>query len=214
GFSNWVVRVFPTSATGAQTGGTLKLSGPNGSLAMATDFWVDSGATLHLDNSGPAANANNNRVGAVPVTLNGGELRLTGNANADVSQWVGTIRSGNPGSIAQYNIPLAGTVTLDQPAGGGRVTTLTALGYTTVDPAMTFFRGTNLGATSGDRTRVLFANAPALTNGIIASAVGAADPNGAPTDFVTTVPGGQAALRLFTGYVSGLPASGGNPTVT
>src|SRR5262249_39947656 len=120
GFANWVVRVYPTSATGAQTGGVLKLSGPNGALAKATEFWVDPGATLHLDNSGPAANVNNNRTGAVMVTLNGGELRLTGNANADVSQWVGTLRAGNPGGSAAANIALAGTVTLEQPAGGGR----------------------------------------------------------------------------------------------
>lgn len=215
GFANWTLRVYPTSATGAQTAGTLKLSGPNGALAGATEFWVDSGATLHLDNSGPAANANNHRIGAVPVTLNGGELRLTGNANADVTQWAGTLRAGNPGSAALFNIPLGGTVTLDQPAGGGRVTTLTALGYTAVDPGVLFVRGTNLGGATGDRTRLVFANAPALTNGIIASMVGAADPTGAPTDFVTTVAvGGQREVRLFTGYTAGLPTAGGSTAAT
>src|SRR5262249_4316595 len=112
-----------------------------------------------------------------------------------------------------------GTVTLTTPAGSGQSTTLTSSIY----PAgnnLIFYRGTNLGAATGDRTAVVFNTAPTLTNGLVPLAVGAASPTSEPTDFVTTqtinpIPGvNQYSLQLYSGYTNGMPATPSNAATT
>ena len=56
--------------------GTLSLGTTTGSLASATSVTVAQGATLQLNNI--ASNNNNNRLGNIDVTLNGGTLNFVG----------------------------------------------------------------------------------------------------------------------------------------
>jgi autotransporter-associated beta strand protein len=164
----------------AQIGGALRLSGANGSLALASGFTLNDGASLILDNT---AAVNNERIGTVGVSFgNGGSLVLLGNSAANVSQRVGALTASS-----------VGTVTLTQPASsGGQVTTLTATGLSANSTATLFVRGTNLGATTGDRTQLIVTpgSAAALTvaNGIVVGAVGAASDTSAPTDFLAATP--------------------------
>ncbi|MFO0811305.1 MAG: autotransporter-associated beta strand repeat-containing protein [Gemmataceae bacterium] len=204
-----------SSAATAETGGTLALAGPNGALPVAAGsatsdtFVVHAGAALHLDNS---AAVNNNRIGSVPIGLIGGTLALTGNATADVNEFIGL--SAIRGLTASG---LAATVTLTQPTSGGagRSTTLTTTGYAATGAAMTFIRGTNLGAAAGDRTAVVLNANPAQVNGLIPSVVTGDDATGAPKSFGTTIASGsQFALVPFTAYAGNVPTSGGSAAST
>ncbi len=129
-------------------GGTLRLSGANGSIVNSTGtegfsntatVLVNPGTALVLDNSG---SNNNNRLPDVWDTpfaqgnvansvmrVNGGEFKIIGNA------------SGTSERINQFDI-LTGTVTL---SGGGTTLTSGLLNRTTGTSAG-LIRGTNLGA--------------------------------------------------------------------
>src|SRR5262249_23128645 len=72
-----------SNPTQAQIGGALRLSGVNGSLALASGFTLNDGASLILDNT---AAVNNERVGTVGVSFNnGGSLGLPRNNAANRS---------------------------------------------------------------------------------------------------------------------------------
>lgn len=184
----------------ALIGGTLRLSGLEGSAEGSASFVINPGGHLILDNT---TAVNNNRVGAaVPVTLAGGNLTILGNANSSVEQRIGVLNTS----------VLANTITLAQPtsSGGDRSVTLRATSLTPngafPDPGadITFFRGDNLGGTTGNTTHVFFDTTPTLSaGGILPTAVGANSATSKPTDFVTYGPNG---IQLFTNYVA--PASG------
>src|SRR5262249_37831682 len=73
-------------------GGTLILSGVNGSLPGTSSISVGRGASLVLDDSGPV---NNNRLPDLfGVTLNGGTLDVKGNANQTVNETIGIVSLG------------------------------------------------------------------------------------------------------------------------
>ncbi len=133
-------------------GGTLRLSGANGSMVSSTanggfttahSVFVAPGAALVLDNA--AAN-NNNRLPDVWDTpigsgdsingsmgVSGGEFKIIGNAG------------GTSERINQFNI-FTGTVTL---SGGGTTLTSGQFGRLAGPPSAGLIRGTNLGATPG-----------------------------------------------------------------
>ena len=167
-------------------GGTLRLSGANGSVLNSTGtggfnnqatILVNPGAALVLDNS--AAN-NNNRLPDVwdtpfgtgngnsgKVRLNGGELRLIGHA------------AGTAERINQLDI-LTGTVTL---SGGG--TTLTSgLLARAGSGAAGLLRGTNLGGTPGPANANWFVTDLGSGGPTLAGAGGAEG-----TPFVSILPG-------------------------
>lgn len=173
----------------AQTGGMLQLSGPDGAIPLTSSVTVNAGSVLALD----YAFANSNRVGSVPVTLQGGQLWLLGLAGAATTESLGTVTVG--GGV--------GTILLGQPTSGS--VTLSLGGLAANGPAVAVIRGDDLGGTGPRFTRVQFAGAgPALVNGIIPFAVAGASASGQPTDFVTTVTNaaGFAEARLFTAYGS------------
>jgi autotransporter-associated beta strand protein len=172
-------------------GGTITLSGA-GAMALASGFTLNDGAGLVLDNSAAVVG---DRVGTVPVNLNGSALTLVGNAGANVTEAVQAVNAG-------ASIGGANTLTLTQPASGGagQVTTLVATGWATaatpvaplsIGTASTLFvRGTNLGAATGDRTQFLV-NAAVPTAGTVAvGMVAASSATSGPTDFAKAVAAG------------------------
>jgi autotransporter-associated beta strand protein len=174
----------------AAAGGAITLSGPNGALTGVSKITMRPGSGLVLDNSG---NINSNRL-AGDVELLGGSFTVKGNANASVSESISSLNT----------FGLEPVVTLVQPSSGGvgLVTSVTAIRYTINFPTV-FFRGTNLGAATGDRTQVFFNTNPslAIVNGIIPSAVGAASETSEPTNFVNAVSvngGNQFAIQLVS----------------
>jgi len=174
--------VRATAAAGAQTGGRLILSGANGALASASSVFSISNSELILDNT---AVANANRLGNVTLSLIGGNATLLGNAATSVNEQIGAL------SIANGNNQYGGRLTLVTPAGSGQVTTLTATAPYSAQTAPSvgtlFVRGTNLGATTGDRTAVVLPANPAQTNNMIPSILLATSDTAAdPTDFAST----------------------------
>jgi autotransporter-associated beta strand protein len=183
-----------------QAGGAITLSGARGALALANGFQVNDGATLALDNSGPAGNINNDRIGTVQIVLaaNSG-LSLTGNANGPVSELVGNIQATAGGF--QGGAP---TISITQPnsggGGSGQVTTLVTpfVGQFNgsqilvgPQPAGTLLvRGTNLGATSGDRAQFLMNMDTQNTGGVATGIVTASSPTFGATDFAVSNPVG------------------------
>ena len=98
----------PASFTGAlavgksnaEDGGTLRFAGQYGALETnVAGITVNQGSSLILDNSGSTngvPNVNNTRLPqADAITLNGGALRLIGNATANVSETVGVVAPQN-----------------------------------------------------------------------------------------------------------------------
>src|SRR5262249_9631481 len=82
-----------SAPTQAQIGGAIRLSGANGSLALASGFTLNDGASLVLDNT---AAVNSDRIGTVGVTFSGGgSLVLIGNSAANVSEQVGTLSANS-----------------------------------------------------------------------------------------------------------------------
>jgi autotransporter-associated beta strand protein len=203
------------SPNGTAIGGTLRLAGPNGALPSALTYSVNSGAAFTLDNT---AAANSNRISLGLFTLNG-TLNLLGNASASVNEQMGAIAPQGG----------AATITLVQPdsGGAGRITSLNStfmstyfvqfgvVNYTPAFPVggTLFVRGTNLGASTGDRTAFYLATDPAKANGIIVGAVAAASATSGPTDFATTVGvGSQFSIVPLPAASYGTLAAAG-PTV-
>jgi autotransporter-associated beta strand protein len=206
-----------TTPAAVVAGGSLTLSGARGAMALASGFTVNDGASLVLDNSGPAGNINNDRVGTVPVSLAATSgLTLIGNANASVSELVGQIQTANSSNYPGG----AQTVTVTQPASGGagQVTTLATLGVvsgssSTSGPSplgVLFVRGTNLGASSGDRGQFLVNVDLPSASGVSVGVVAAASPTSGPTDFATTVAAGSqfSVVPLKTYGSIGFPGAG------
>jgi autotransporter-associated beta strand protein len=165
-----------TSPQGTQYGGTLRLSGASGSMPLASGFAVNNAAALVLDNS---TAVNNDRIGVVGVGLSGGSFTLIGNDAASVTELMGAISAND-----------LGTVTMTQPTStAGQVTTLRATALST-GVGNLFVRGTNFGATTGDRTQLLVTPANITTslptvNGIVIGGFAAAsDTATGPTDFL------------------------------
>lgn len=216
GDENLDIRLFSPLPAGIPSGATLTLRGPNGAMPLVgqsttNGFQVAQGGTIHLDNSGPAGNVNPNRIGNTGFILAGGELKLTGNASVDVMQSMGNLISD------QY----LGTVTLDQPDSGGasrRTALVSPVNLRSTDARLRdvlFVRGTNLGATTGDRTAFLLNTDPSTTNGLIEAVVVATSATGSPTDFAASTPvGTQFSIAPFTAYAGPVPASGGAATAT
>ncbi|MGA2255789.1 MAG: C1 family peptidase, partial [Thermoguttaceae bacterium] len=187
----------------AVNGGTLVLSGSGGAIASSSGITLSAGTFL-LDNS--AAN-NPNRIGAaVPLTLQGGELSLVGNA-AGTTQAAKNLAL-QPGdstiSVAANTSPaLLNVVSLHRSVG-----------------AAALVRGTALGsAASGAVGQIFFSTAPQLSNagtwaqiGILPYFYGDNNPTGSGTDLVTYDSDG---LRLLApGEYSGTVAAGTNVKLT
>jgi len=214
--------VRASASSGAQTAGTLRLSGLNGGINQAASVFAIGGGELVLDNS---VDANSNRLPNATLTLVGGNVTLIGNALTPINEQIGAI------SISNTNNQYGGRLTIDSPTGAG-ATTLTSTAAFVAQPAPNFgtlfVRATNLGAASGDRgvlvlpTSAALPNGPARTNGLIASMVGAASATAAdPTDFLTTLlisnasPNNyQVSIVPFTAYTPGGTLGAGIATLT
>jgi autotransporter-associated beta strand protein len=134
------------------TAGTLALAGASGSAPQVSHFRVSAGATLTLDNT---AGYNGNRIGDFSLAeLNGGALNYVAGpaATGDPAERFGLLSATASGS----------RVNID----GTAATSPTVLRFArlSIAPnANVLFSGTNLGATTGNFTRVLFDTAPATT---------------------------------------------------
>src|SRR5690606_22417094 len=164
-------------------GGSLVLGGSG--AAAGSDFFVNNGATLSINNSG---NGVANRTRTSSVTLNSGTLTTVNHS----------------GSLAAYDDQIgaltvngAGTVTLVAP--GTKHAQITASSFTQNAGGTTLFRGTNLGVNNAaDKVaasaNIIFTAAPTLsgsgdagtsTVGIIAGAYGDTTTGGTGAGLVT-----------------------------
>ena len=187
----------------AVNGGTLVLSGSGGAIALSSGITL-SGGTLLLDNS--AAN-NPNRIGStVPLTLQGGELSLAGNA-------AGTAQ-------AARSLLLRPGDNVVSVAASSNVASLTMGSLTRSAGDVAMVCGSSLGsASSGSVAQILFSTAPTLSNsgsgsgiGILPYFYGDNSPRGGGTDLVTY---GSNGLRLLTANeYSGTVVAGANVKLT
>ena len=168
------------SGTLAVNGGTLLLTGADGSAIPVSSCTVSGGTTLLLNNT--AAAINTNRLNdAATVSLSGGTFRLANDAgDADFAETVGTLSLVSGSS----------TVTVDQAADTHssvlRFASLTRAG----NSATVNFTGTGLG--DSDRCRILIAG---LGEGLIGSW---ATVNGTQTAFYDPARGVCAATWTVT----------------
>jgi fibronectin-binding autotransporter adhesin len=192
------------SAAFAQPGGTLTLSGLNGALAQGLLYTFNQGATVVLDNS---VAVNQDRIASKQIKLAGAVFQLIGNSSANVVEHVGATNT-----LGLTNTSFGNTITLTQPASIlGQSTTLVATSYTTsATSGIAFFRGTNLGAGSGDRTSIILVASPTLINNVLPQALIATSASAAPQDFATVA---LNAVVPFSAYVA-LPASGSATAIT
>ncbi len=184
-------------------GGSLVLSGSGGAIALSSGILL-SGGTLLLDNS--AAN-NNNRIGsAVPLTLQGGELSLVGNA-AGTAQTVNSLVLQGGGNVISVT-------------AGSSVTSLSVQSFTRSRGGAALVCGSALGtASSGPVAQILFSTPPTLSNsgsgatiGILPYFYGDNSFTGSGTDLVTY---GSNGLRLLAANeYSGTIAAGTNVKLT
>ena len=146
-------------------GGSIILSGPTAafsSLTNANGITIDTGGILKIDNSGPAANNNTNRIADVTsVTLNGGTLQFLGNNSLATSETMGVLTIAN----GQSNIALT---------TGASTTKLTfaSLARATGSSGTVVFSINNPAANQlgTSQNQILFTTAPTLSSGIIPSA--------------------------------------------
>ncbi|HYE06979.1 MAG TPA: autotransporter-associated beta strand repeat-containing protein, partial [Planctomycetota bacterium] len=68
--------------------GTLRLTGDTGTIVSSSGVTIGSGATLDISNSGTL---NPDRIGAVTVTMNGGNLTMTAPTNTNRTESVGSL---------------------------------------------------------------------------------------------------------------------------
>lgn len=182
----------------AQPGGRLTLSGANGALAQGLLYTFNQGTTVVLDNSGTV---NQDRIASKQLKLAGAEFQLIGNSLSNVFEHIGATNA-----LGLTNTSFGNTVTVTQPASLlGQATTLVATSYTTsATSGIAFFRGTNLGAGSGDRSSIIFVTSPTLINNVLPQAFVATSASASPQDFATVV---LNAVMPFSAYFP-LPASG------
>ncbi len=206
-------------------GGTLVLGGA-GAVA-GSDFVVNSGASLNINNSG---NGVADRTRAQSVTINSGSLSVV-NHSGSLTSYNDTISGG---------IAVNGGATISITAPTGKHQQLTANSFTQNAGGTTLFRGTNLGVNTFESktaasSNIVFTNAPVLsgsgdagtpTVGIIAGAYGDTSPTGAGSGLVTydatkgvrlleaseytaTLADGEGNVSLagVSGGVSGAPAT-------
>jgi autotransporter-associated beta strand protein len=96
--------------------GSLVVSG-SGVLWSQTGITVNPGATFVFDNSaGVAATNRSGTAASRPITLNGGGLRLVGNASTTVSETVSALTPGSGGNVITFDA--AGTQGIGLVAGG------------------------------------------------------------------------------------------------
>lgn len=208
--------VRASSPSGAQGAGTLVLSGQNGGINQAASVFSIGGGELILDNS---VDANSNRLPNATLSLVGGNVTLIGNASTPINEQIGAI------SINNTNNQYGGRLTIDSPTGAGATTLTSTAAYSpqaAPNVGTLFVRGTNLGATTGDRAVLILPTNPTQTNGLIASMVGATSATAADaTDFLTTTPitnaapnANQFSVVPFTAYTAGGAVGAGGATLT
>ena len=148
GDGTWSLTASNTfSGTLAVNGGTAILSEAAGAAALAAACTVSNGATLLLDNTAAANNADRlNDAG--PVTLLGGTLRFAHDAGAaDFTETAGALTAASG----------ACTVQTDQ-AADGQTASLTFSSLSRLNGAALNFAGTGLGASA--RNRVFITGQP------------------------------------------------------
>ena len=173
--------------------GTISLSG-NGALANYTNaagYALGTGATLILDNS--ATNLANRLTDTATAVFNstGGNLNYIGNGSAASTETVGNLTVST------------GSTVITMSPGSGQSATIT-FGTSTVNRSGTgtaLFRGTGLGSTGANTSRILFGAAPTLTNGILPWAVVDTSANGLGSYFAT-YDGTNGVQALTSGYQS------------
>ena len=131
----------------AVNGGNLILSGADGSAAWASACTISNGATLRLDSTAAANNADRlNDTGA--VTLLGGTLDFSHDAGAaDFSESAGALTAASGACTVQTDL-----------AADGQAATLTFSSLSRLNGATLAFTGTGLGANS--RNRVFITSQP------------------------------------------------------
>jgi autotransporter-associated beta strand protein len=133
----------PYSGVVTAYGGTLRLAGKGAIRAAA--LAAAPGGTLELDNTGVNVAPSLDRVNdGATVALAGGTLRLVGSASVPVTEGIGQLALGLPGSVVEVQ------------ASGGQTAALVVTGLNSPANAgydhrggTVEFRGTNLGAAGG-----------------------------------------------------------------
>ena len=206
-----------TGAT-AVNGGTLALSGADGAIASSASVSLTNGATLLLNNTAAANNANRLNDAAA-ITMNGGALAFSNDSGAaSFSETAGAL------SINQS----ANTVAAGQ-AAGGQTSILTFASLARTAGASVNFSGPALG--TDPRNAIFFTVAPTLTNGLLGTWATINGSDWATYDAVkgvTTLDAGSytdiaatgstisdsaaSAVRITTAGSGGNIALGANPT--
>jgi autotransporter-associated beta strand protein len=165
----------------AVTNGTLALTGAGGVLTATPGIYVDRTRTLQLGAAYGGDNAD--RIGAIPVTLNGGNLNVL-NSTVDVSE-----------SIGALVLPSNRSVVTLTPAAGTQID-LNPSSLVRSPGTLLFVRGTNLGSAAGpDTARLTFGTAPTLIGG--GGGAGSANISIAPYIAVGTNNGNTFGLATF-----------------
>jgi hypothetical protein len=168
--------------------GTLTLNGANGALASATTATVNPGASMVLDNSGAGTNNNNRYRG--PVTLAGGSFTTIGNS-VGTTGTIGTLSTTAAGSVINLKPDAAASLTLT-------ATNLNLAGGTLL------VRGTALGSTGANTSKLLLSTPPTLLSGIIQGVVGDLDPVAGGGNFLVGYSSTNGLVQATT-----TPAAGG-----
>lgn len=155
-YDSTVIMTATNSGTGAMrlySGGNLVLNGALGRYPGCTNFLVEAGGLLKLDNATTANNTN--RINNIPVTMKGGTLSFANDGgNADFLEDTGT------------NVIALGssTVQADQ-AGASGSSTLRFLALSRLAGATVNYTGTGLGLDA--RNSIAYRAAPGLDDGLI-----------------------------------------------
>ena len=155
-YDSTVLMTATNSGTGAlrvYSGGNLLLSGASGCYLGCTNFFVEAGGLLKLDNA--AAANNTNRIANRPVTMKGGTLSFANDGgNAIFLEDTGT-------NVISFG---SSTVQTDQ-AGASGSSTLRFLALSRLTGATVNYTGTGLGLDT--RNTIAYRAAPALDDGLI-----------------------------------------------
>ncbi len=196
----------PFTGIVAVNAGTLTLSGA-GALSLAgtagsAGASVAAGATFTLDNTA----VNNPARFTAPLTLAGGSFNVLGNSGGTATS-IGMLTSTNVGSV----------LSLAPASGASEQLTASSLNFT-VSNATLVIRGTGLGGSGANTSKMFFNSAPTPVNGIINGVLGDNDPvNGGGSYLVTySAANGIIPATLtpaggsITTTANNLLASGGN----
>ncbi len=171
----------------AVQGGTLVISGTNGTINASAAIAISGGATLAVANFGAATSTN--RIGdGAPITMGGGTLSFGADADTpDFSETLGALTLA-----AGYN-----TVENGQ-AATNKTSTLTFASLTRTGSAAVNFSGEGLG--QSDRNRIFFTTAPTLGDWATYNGVGYAvydTTNGITETLYTDVTRGNSGQKLI-----------------